>query len=245
VVVRYLWRKPLWLVLAGGALFLTVDLTFFAANLTKVLHGGWFPLSIAGVVFVVLTTWQRGREIVTRNRTEQEGPLRAFVDEVRAMDPPIERPPRTAIFLNANLETTPLALRANLEHNLVVHASVVIVSVETLRVPHVAEAERVSVDDLGYRDDGITHLTARFGFQDTIDVPGTLRMAAGSVEGDIDVDGASYFLSRITIVPTGAPGMAKWRKKLFVVVARNAANPVAYFGLPDERTVVMSSHIEL
>ena len=171
VVVRYLWRKPLWLVLAGSGLFLTVDLTFFAANLTKVLHGGWFPLTIALIVFVVLTTWQRGREIVTRNRTEEEGPLRTFVDEVRAMDPPVYRPPRTGVFLNANLETTPLALRENLEHNLVVHACVVIISVETLRVPHVPESERVSVDDLGYRDDGITHLTARFGFQDTIDVP--------------------------------------------------------------------------
>jgi KUP system potassium uptake protein len=245
VVVRYLWHKPLALVLAGAALFLTVDLTFFAANLTKVLHGGWFPLSIALVVFVVLTTWQRGREIVTRNRTEEEGPLRTFVDEVRAMDPPVQRPPRTGVFLNANLDTTPLALRANLEHNLVIHACVVIISVETLRVPHVAEAERVSVDELGYRDDGITHLTARFGFQDTIDVPSTLRMAADRVEGEIDVDSASYFLSRITIVPTRAPGMAMWRKKLFVLIARNAANPVAYFGLPDERTIVMSSHIVL
>jgi KUP system potassium uptake protein len=245
VVVRYLWRKPLWLVLAGSGLFLTVDLTFFAANLTKVLHGGWFPLSIALVVFVVLTTWQRGREIVTRNRTEEEGPLRTFVDEVREMDPPVQRPPRTGVFLNANLETTPLALRENLEHNLVVHACVIIVSVETLRVPHVPESERVSIDDLGYRDDGITHLTSRFGFQDTIDVPSTLRMAADRIEGDIDLDRASYFLSRITILPTKAPGMAMWRKKLFVVIARNAANPVAYFGLPDDRTIVMASHIEL
>ena len=121
----------------------------------------------------------------------------------------------------------------------------VIISVETLRVPHVPESERVSVDDLGYRDDGITHLTARFGFQDVIDVPATLRMAADQVEGEIDVDHASFFLSRITILPTRAPGMAMWRKKLFVVIARNAANPVAYFGLPDDRTIVMASHIEL
>ena len=121
VVVRELWHKPLWLVILGAAAFLTVDLTFFAANLPKVLHGGWFPLLIALVVFVVLTTWQRGREIVTRNRTEEEGPLRAFVEEVHAMDPPPSRPPRTGVFLNANIETTPLALRANLEHNGTVH----------------------------------------------------------------------------------------------------------------------------
>jgi KUP system potassium uptake protein len=245
VVVRFLWGRSLRLAVTGAALFLTVDLTFFAANLTKVLHGGWFPLSIALVVFVVLTTWQRGREIVTRNRTDEEGPLQDFVDVLRTLDPPAYRPPRTGVFLNANLETTPLALRANLEHNHVVQACVVIMSVETLRVPHVAESGRVSIDDLGYRDDGITHVTARFGFQDTVDVPGTLRMAAEHVEGAIDVDAATYFLSRITIVRTDAPGMRRWRKKLFVTIARNAANPVAYFGLPDERTVVIGSHIEL
>src|SRR5512133_299727 len=106
VVVRHLWRKPLWLSIAGATVFLVVDLTFFSANLTKVLHGGWFPLTIALVIFIVRTTWQRGREIVTRNRTEEEGPLRTFVEEVRAMDPPVQRPPRTGVFLNATLETT-------------------------------------------------------------------------------------------------------------------------------------------
>src|SRR3954471_17527657 len=121
VVVRMLWHKPWWLVILGCAAFLTVDLTFFGANLPKVLHGGWFPLLIALIIFVVLTTWQRGREIVTANRTEQEGPLRAFVEEVHTMDPPPSRTPRTGVFLNANLETTPLALRANLEHNGTLH----------------------------------------------------------------------------------------------------------------------------
>src|SRR5512133_518677 len=245
VVVRHLWRKPLWLSVAGAGVFLAVDLTFFSANLTKVLHGGWFPLSIALVVFVVLTTWQRGREIVTRNRTEEEGPLRVFVEEIREMEPPVYRAPSTGIFLNANIETTPLALRANVEHNHTVHACVVIMSIQTLRVPHVPLDERVTIDDLGYRADGITHMTVRIGFMDKIDVPATLRRAAKDVEGELDLARASYFLSRITIVPTAAPGMARWRKKLFVVIARNAANPVALFGLPDDQTVVLSSHIEL
>jgi KUP system potassium uptake protein len=245
VVVRALWHKPLWMVLLGAGAFLTVDLGFFAANVPKVLHGGWFPLLIAVVVFVVLTTWQRGREIVTRNRTEEEGPLRAFVEEVHAMDPPAYRPPRTGVFLNPSSDTTPLALRANVEHNRAVHETVVIVSVQTLRVPHVPEDDRVTVDDLGYRDDGINHLTVRYGFQDQIDIPRTLRLAAERMENDVDLDAVSYFISRITIVPTDAPGMARWRKRLFTVIARNAANPVPYFGLPDDRTVVMGSHIEL
>jgi KUP system potassium uptake protein len=233
------------MVIGGAAAFLIVDLGFFSANLPKVLHGGWFPLLIALLVFVVLTTWQRGREIVTRNRTEEEGPLKAFVEQVHAMDPPPPRAPRTGVFLNANIETTPLALRANLEHNGTVHENVVIVSVQTLRVPHVPEDDRVTLDDLGYRDDGITHLTVCYGFQDTIDIPSTLRKCAKRMETDVDLDAVSYFVSRITIVPTDAPGMARWRKKLFTAIARNAANPVPYFGLPDDRTVVMGSHIEL
>jgi KUP system potassium uptake protein len=245
VVVRTLWGKPWWLVGLGAAAFLTVDLTFFGANLPKVLHGGWFPLLIALIVFVVLTTWQRGREIVTKNRTEEEGPLRAFVEEVHRQETPVSRPPRTGVFLNANLETTPLALRANFEHNHTLHENVVIVSVQTLRVPHVPEHDRVTVDDLGYRDDGITHLTVRYGFQDTIDIPRTLHLAAKQLERDIDHENVTYFVSRITIVPTDADGMARWRKKLFTLIARNAANPVPYFGLPDDRTVVMGSHIEL
>src|SRR3954463_13611503 len=245
VVVRFLWHKPLWLVIPGAAAFLTVDLTFFGANLPKVLHGGWFPLLIALIIFVVLTTWQRGREIVTRNRTEEEGPLREFVEEVHSLDPPAYRPPLTGGFLNANIETTPLALRANLDHNGAIHENVVIVSVQTLRVPHVPDGERVALDDLGYRDDGMTHLTVRYGFQDTFDIPGALRGCADKIETDVDLENVSYFISRISILPTDAPGMARWRKKLFKTIARNAAGPVPYFGLPDDRTVVMGSHIEL
>jgi KUP system potassium uptake protein len=243
-VVRTLWRRPLWLVLAGAAFFLTIDLAFFGANLPKVDEGGWFPLALALVAFVVLMTWQRGREIVSGNRTEMEGPLRAFVEEVRRHEP-LFRPPRTAVYLNANAETTPLALRANLEHNDTVHETVVILSVETLNVPHVRASKRVVVDDLGYRDDGICHITARFGFQDDIDVPEVMRTSAERLEGKIDLDAVSYFVSKMTIVPTSAPGMSRWRKRLFVAVARNAANPVGYFKLPDEDTVVMGAHIEL
>jgi KUP system potassium uptake protein len=245
VVVRYLWGRPLWIVLSGATALLVVDLTFLGANLTKVHHGGWFPLLVALIAFVVLTTWQRGREIVTHKRNELEGPLRDFVQKIRKLDPPVYRPQRTGVFLNANPETTPLALRANLEHNYAVHETVVIVTVTTLKVPHVASRDRVTIDDLGYRDDGITHLTLRYGFQDRVNVPRALRAAAKHMEGDVDVHAVSYFVSRINIEATREPGMPLWRKRLFVAIARNAASPVDYFGLPDERTVTVSSHIEL
>jgi KUP system potassium uptake protein len=243
-VVRALWHKPLWLAVAGGAFFLVIDLTFFGANLPKVLHGGWFPLAVAVIIYTVLVTWQTGRAIVTRHRRELEGPLSDFVAEVRERDD-VFRPSRTGVFLNANPETTPLALRANLEHNRTVHETVVIVSIESLNVPHVRAAKRIKVDDLGYADDGICHLTARFGFQDDIDVPAMLAAGLERLEGDVDLDRVSYFISRATIVPTGDPSMARWRKKLFVAIARNAANPVGYFKLPDDRTVVLGAHVEL
>jgi KUP system potassium uptake protein len=101
------------------------------------------------------------------------------------------------------------------------------------------------VDELGYKDDGICRISARFGFQDDIDVPEVLRRSVEQMEGDVDLDTASYFISRTTVVPTSAPGMRRWRKRLFVAVLRNAANPVRYFKLPDDRTVVMGAHIEL
>jgi KUP system potassium uptake protein len=246
VVVRVLWRKPGWLVALGAAVFLTVDLAFLGANLTKVAHGGWFPLTIGAAVFTVLSTWKSGSEKVRAARIEEEGSLRSFVEELRATDPPVVRVPGTAVYLNARRETTPLALRAGVEHTHAMHEAVVIVSIETTKAPYVAESERLVVDDLGYEDDGITHLTARFGFQDTPDVPRLLALAAETgLECEIDVEGAVYFLSQVTVVPTAAPGMARWRKRLFVAMARNAASPVDYFRLPGERTVTLGSVIEL
>jgi KUP system potassium uptake protein len=243
-VVRALWHKPKWLAVAGCAFFLVIDLTFFGANLPKVLHGGWFPLVIAAVIFVVLVTWQNGRAIVLERRRKLEGPLRQFVEEVRERDDVI-RAPHTGVFFAAYAEDTPLALRANLEHNHTVHATVVVVSLEPLNVPHVRADERLKLDDLGYRDDGICHVTARYGFQDDIDIPALLRSSLKQLEGDVDLEHVSYFVSRTTIVITDEPGMARWRKKLFAAIARNAATPVGYFKLPDEQTVVMGAHIEL
>ena len=246
VVVRMLWRKPVWLVALGGFAFLTIDLAFFSANVPKVVHGGWFPLSIAAIVFTILITWQRGRQIVTANRAKEEGPLREFVEELRAMDPPPYRTPGTAVFLNSGKETTPLALRAHVEHSHALHENVVIFSVEILKVPHVHPDERVEIDDLGYQDDGISHVSARFGFQDDVDVPATLRLAEErGLESHIDCENPSYFLSKMTIVPSDKRTLAKWRKRLFVAISRNAGSPAEYFRLPDEQTVTMGSHIEL
>ena len=244
-VVRVIWRKPGWLVALGGVVFLSVEVSFFAANLTKIVHGGWLPLAVAAIIFTVLMTWRRGRVIVTRNRTAKEGSLRDFVAEVHQMEPSVYRVPGTAVFLNAVPDTAPLALRANVEHNHTLHEAVIIFSIEFARVPHIPPDERLVIDDLGDPDDGITHVTALFGFQDEPDVPQALRSpAAAGIEVPTDIDDATYFLSRMTIVRTGAPGMPAWQKRLFLSLAHNAANPVEYFNLPIDRTISMGAQIE-
>jgi KUP system potassium uptake protein len=244
VVVRLLWKRPLWMVLVGGAGFLFVDLSFFAANISKVIHGGWFPLVIGVLIFTLLMTWRRGRDIVTRNRIAEEGSLVDFVCAIDGAEHPPARVSGTAVFLHASRDTTPLAFRYNVEHNQVIHEHTVICMVENVGVPHVPDAERIELDDLVIPDDGISHVKARFGFADDPDVPAALRLAAA--DGlDIDVDSASYFLSRITINPTRAPGLARWRKQLFKGISRNATSPSAYFRLPDDRVVSLGSSIDL
>jgi KUP system potassium uptake protein len=246
-VARLLWHKPKRLIALGAVVFLSVEITFFAANLTKILHGGWLPLAIAAIVFTVLITWRKGADIVGANRKVQEGPLREFVAQLEAHDFHVVRVPGTAVFLSADPVTTPLALRANVEHNHVLHEDVVILSIEIERVPHIPDSERIRADDLGNPHDQITSIMARFGFQDDIDVPGTLRLAdhLGLIEGQCDLEDVSYFISQITIVRSADPGMSMWRKNLFLRLAGNAVSPVEYFGLPDNQTLSIGERIDL
>ena len=246
VVARALWKKPAWLVGLGAAVFFTVDFAFLGANLTKIHHGGWFPLTVGALIFIVLSTWRRGSDRVNKERVEAEGSLSQFVEELHTFDPPAARVPGTAVYLNARRETTPLALRRGLEYNRALHETIVIISIETTKAPYVPEADRLVVDHLGFEDDGISHLTARFGFQEPTDVPRLLKLAEErGIEGEIDCDGAVYFLSQISIVPGAHHGLQRWRKHLFIALARNASSPVDYFKLPRERTISIGSQIEL
>jgi KUP system potassium uptake protein len=245
-VVRQLWRRPVWLVALGAGVFLSIELLFFAANLTKLFHGAWFPLAVAIVVFTVLVTWRRGRELVTALRERDEGDLSAFVSALHERRPPPQRVRGTAVFLNRGKTTAPLAMRANVMHNRVLHDHSVILSIETQPVPRVDVADRVSVDRLGYSDDRISHIAARFGYMEEPDVPSALRLAASmELEAPIDFERLSYFLSRIEIRVGDTPGMARWRKRLFIATSHLTTDAADYFGLPREQTVVMGSRIQL
>jgi KUP system potassium uptake protein len=244
IAARY-WRAPTWLVLTGAIVLLAIDLLFLAANVTKLVHGAWLPLLIGLAVFTVLITWQRGRELVTELRLRDEGPLQAFIDRLHAAKPALPRVAGTAVFLNRGKDTAPLALRANVEHNHILHEYVLIMSIETLPAPHVPVAERLTIDALGHKDDRITHVTARFGYMDDPDVPALLPLILqADTESPLDEGKVSYFLSTIALRPGGTPGMSRWRKRLFLATAQITADAADYFRLPRERTVIMGSRIE-
>ncbi|GAA3248502.1 potassium transporter Kup [Nonomuraea helvata] len=245
-VARAKWGTPLWIVGLGATVLLAVDLLFVAANLTKLVHGAWLPLLIGLTAFTVMTTWRRGREIVTAERRLREGALPEFIDRLRTGKAATRRVPGTAVFLNRGKETTPLAMRANVEHNHVRHEHVLIMSIETEPVPRVPAGRRIVVDDLGHADDGIIHVTARFGYMETPDVPGALAMLdPATTEGRLELDQASYFLSKIELRRGEDPTMAPWRKRLFIATSYITADAAEYFGLPRDRTVIMGSHIEV
>jgi len=231
---------------AGATAFAIVDLAFLGANLPKLLHGGWLPLLVAAGAYVVLTTWQEGRRLISARREQAEGPLDAFIADLHAHPDGVARVPGTAVFLNRGDATTPLAMRANVVHNHSLHQHAVIVSLETLPRPRVPADERLVISDLGYADDGILHITARFGFQDVPRVPDVLRAAVqAGLECPLEVGEASYFLSKIELVLTDAPGMARWRKRVFLATSHLATDPVDYFALPRDRTLVVGSLIEV
>ncbi|GAA0613738.1 potassium transporter Kup [Kribbella sandramycini] len=242
-IARHNWKSPLWLVILGAAVFLSVELLFLGANLTKLVHGAWLPLLIAVTVFTVLTTWQRGRQLVTAKREEKEGPLRDFVNAVH--EHPLTRVDGTAVFLNRGSRTVPLALRQNVEHNHVLHKNVVILSIETLTVPHAPEGDRIVIDDLGFTDDGIIHVTARFGYVENANVPAVLHQAmeqSSELSATIDQD-TSYFLSALELKLGDNPGLPRWRKHLFLATTAITADAAEYFGLPRDRVVIVGSQI--
>ncbi|MGH2856152.1 MAG: potassium transporter Kup [Solirubrobacteraceae bacterium] len=246
-VARSLWRLPRWRLAILGTVLLTVELAFFSANMAKVADGAWLSLAVGGAVAFVMLTWRRGAGLVTGNRDRAEGSLETFLHGARMADPPILRLPGTAIFVAPGRTTTPLALRTLVAANHALHDRIVIVSVNPVGMPHVDRDDRFAVELIGGGMWKIAHLTVHAGYRDAWNVPQALTLARkeGYLERNVDLEHASYFVSRMKIVPTAAPGMAGWRKRLFVALARNAASPVEHFGLAPERTVVTSSDVPI
>ncbi|HJU08911.1 MAG TPA: potassium transporter Kup [Rhodanobacteraceae bacterium] len=239
IVMRRLWHWPLIAVGVIGTLFLVIDLSLFGANLIKVEHGGWFPLVLGLLVFVVMTTWRRGRELLLRELRQSGLPLESFIASI-AEHPP-QRVPGTAVFLTANISAVPHALLHSLKHYKVLHERNVILSVDTLDTPLAESHERIELHDLGH---AFYALTLRFGFAEDQDVPGAL--AACSAQGlRFDMMDTTFFLSRETIVASHRAGMAVWRDKLFALMARNALAATAFFRIPGNRLVELGTQVEI
>jgi KUP system potassium uptake protein len=239
VVMTERWKWPQAAAISVMAAFLTIDLAFFGANALKVAQGGWVTLAVAIVIFVLMTTWKTGRRLVAERLTARAIPLEEFMATVHAIQP--VRVPGTAVFMTAQPTGTPPALAHNLRYNKVLHEHVIVLTVSTSQVPHVPVAERVSVQPLG---ESLFNMRIQYGFMEDPNVPEALRQARE--QGlHIDLDDTTYFLGRETIIVTARQGMAVWREKVFVLMARNAVRATAFFRLPPERVVELGVQVEV
>ena len=236
-IERWKWPKPA--VICGALIFLAVDLSLFGANLVKVLQGGWLPLVIGVLLFTLMTTWKTGRKLVAERLTARAFPLEDFMSAV-SCDPPT-RVSGTAVFMTAQPRGTPPALAHNLRYNKILHEHVIVLTVRTSHTPYVAPDQQIEVQSLGL---GVYNVHVQYGFMQDPDVPSAL-LAARARGVEFDPDDLTYFLGRETIIVTRRPGMAAWREKLFVVMARNAVRATAFFHLPPERVVELGVQVEM
>jgi len=238
-VERELWGWKLPTSLAFTAFFLTIDVSFFGANIVKIAHGGWFPLLVAAAIFTVMTTWRRGRRILTDRIREQAMHDPEFVTSIMRHPPP--RVSGTAVFMDRTIDGIPLALLHNLKHNKVLHEKVVLLTIATEEVPYVPDEEQVEARDLGH---GIYRVVAKHGFMEYVDVPEMVKSI--ELPGlSFDPDHTTFFLGRETLLATKRPGMAIWREQLFAWMTRNAQGAALFFRLPPNRVVEVGAQIEL
>ena len=234
---RWLWPKPVAVTIM--VFFLIIDLAFFGANALKILQGGWVTLGVSLLLFTLMTTWKTGRRLVAERLIARAIPLQDFIATVEAMRP--LRVPGTAVFMTAQPTGTPPALAHNLQYNKVLHQHVIILTVSTAQQPHISPQQRIAVEPLGH---DLFDVRVQYGFMEDPDVPEALQQAReqGLI---LDCDDLTYFLGRETIIVTRRKGMAIWREKLFVLMARNAVRATAFFRLPPERVVELGVQVEM
>ncbi|MEM8918627.1 MAG: potassium transporter Kup [Pseudomonadota bacterium] len=238
VLVFTMWKWKWWYAVPLLALFFLVDGAYFAANLTKVPQGGWFPLMVGGFAFLLLTTWAKGRKIMRENMAEAAMPIEIFTKSAKNS---ATRVPGTAIFMASASVGVPSALLHNIKHNKVVHERVVILTVNIQDVPYVEPEKRVEVSDLG---DGFYRLILNYGFMQETDVPAALKKVK-ECGMEFKMMQTSFFLSRQTLLPSEKPQMMIWREKIFAWMLRNAATAMEFFKLPSNRVVELGSQMEI
>ncbi len=238
-VARGLWKWNWTYIIIGATFFLIIDLAFLGANLVKIFEGGWFPLAVGTFMFTLMTTWKRGREILAQRQQAQSITLKPFLAGL-ASHPPL-RVPGTAVFLTTNLDNVPHAMLHNLVHNKVIHETVLFLTVKIKDEPWVDDADRILLEVLG---DEFYRVTVNYGFKDGPDLP--MALAGVKIRGvALNLMETSFFLSRETLITTAMPGMAPWREKLFVSMARNGSSATAFFHIPTNRVIELGTQVEL
>ncbi len=238
-VIRYAWKLPLAVCLAATGVFFVVDIVFFAANVVKVLDGGWFPLVIGAGMFGLMTTWKQGRKLLSARLRDESIDLESFLESL-FLSPPL-RVAGTAVFLSAEPGSTPFALLHNLKHNKVLHEQNLFVTVQHHERPWIGFDKRCEVQALGHH---CWQVTLHFGFKNDPDVPDALKLLHPQGVQLEEMD-TSYFLSRDTVIPTLGGGMALWREKLFASMHRNAAGVADFLNLPTNRLVELGTKVEI
>ncbi|MCD6662003.1 MAG: potassium transporter Kup [Comamonas sp.] len=238
-VVHYAWKVSLALSLVATGVFLTVDLLFWSSNLLKLLHGGWFPLAIAGAVFILMITWRDGRELLYHALQETALSLDDFLESLFIAPP--ARVEGTAVFMSADANIVPNALLHNLKHNKVLHEQNLFVSVHQHEVPWIGMGKRVQIEALGH---DCWRVVLHYGFKNDPDVPKALNLLAGRGV-NLDPMTTSYFLSRHIVAPSLTPGLAPWREKLFAYMHHSATAAAEYLNLPNNAVVELGSKIEI
>jgi KUP system potassium uptake protein len=239
VVERDKWGWSLPLTLALSGFFLVIDLAFFGANIIKIPHGGWFPLVVGALIFLLMTTWKKGRRILAARLLSRAHPIEDFLRDI-SKNPPV-RVPGTAVFMNGTAAGTPPALMHNLEHNKVLHERVVLLTVKTRQSPYVEAEERVKIEALGHE---FYRMIINYGFMEDPDIPKVLE-DVGPPAPTFDPMNTTYFLGRETVMASKQPDMMIWREKLFALMSRNASSATAYFCLPPNRVVELGSQVEI
>jgi KUP system potassium uptake protein len=238
VVLFALWKWRPYLAIPLLAVFFAVDIAYFAANLTKVPDGGWFPLLVGLIAFTFLTTWAKGRQLMLKRMREAAMPVEIFV---RSASSSAARVPGTAVFMTTAPNGVPHALLHNLKHNKVLHERVLLLTVRIEDVPYVEEEKRSELADLG---SGFYRLILRFGFMQESDVPAALARVEQCGPAFKMMD-TSFFLARQTLLASARPGMAIWRERLFAWMLRNAESAMEFFKLPPNRVVELGSQVEI
>jgi KUP system potassium uptake protein len=239
IVMRRLWHWKLPVALAVALPLALIDLSFLASNSLKIPEGGWFPLLVGGAVFTLLTTWKRGRALLMQRLNDDSMPLDVFIASIAASPP--ARVPGTAVFLTSTVDRVPHALLHNLKHNKVLHEQVVFLTVHTRDIPRVSAKDRIAIRDLGCSFFG---LDASYGFMEEPDVPVLLALCA-SHGLQFDAMDTSFFVSRETLIPSVAPGLAHWRESLFVAMSKMAVKATDFFNVPTNRVVELGTQVEL